>query len=716
MRLKKLVLKNYKQHRDLSTEIFGNLIAVVGRNGSGKSNFLGAIQFALTGEQPGFNKEDLLSWGESDGSVKLEFTYNGKDCVVERSISSTGCSLRIGEEKFSGVKKVSEALESIGIDKDLLKQSVFVRQSQIESCLFDDARTREQNFQRLLGLGDAAKVNKMLGDIITGVGQPENMDESVAEANEAISNAEARCAASRTTVESLRGQLDSKPKSSEIRERVQSMEAEASALKKSASDYEAWRKAMERWSEASARTEDLAMQDPVADESFKTLFGLNHDLDLTRRLTKAAKDLNAARKRFSECEKPEQDENLVGLLQRASELRVESDRLLGEREALSKMLRAVPDGTTNVCPLCGAVGDHDIVAELEGKIAAIDERRKEILKETSEVGSKVEACNREFQEKAVAYESAQRGVAEADTVMKSLFSQLKGRDPNEFKESLILGKIAEAKTRQAEIEEINSTIKAAKDEYLREKASYDAQRSVAERSGVLDVEIDPAENRAKADRLLESAERIRAGIPEVERLEADVIRAESSLHYAEEQLVSLRESAKKLAERKQRNDELRRKLKVLSDVRDWFHYSNGPRVLTQNVMRLLTDQINGYLDKFGSPFTVEPSSEGMGFVVRFSDGRAEPPKPPDALTLSGGQKIQLAVAFRFAVYTLFSSKLGLLSLDEPTVYLDAETIGRFGDLLQKIANIAKNQNLQVIMATHESSLAGVFDQTIHIGE
>ena len=74
------------------------------------------------------------------------------------------------------------------------------------------------------------------------------------------------------------------------------------------------------------------------------------------------------------------------------------------------------------------------------------------------------------------------------------------------------------------------------------------------------------------------------------------------------------------------------------------------------------------------------------------------------------------MGFRFAVYTLFSNKLGLISLDEPTAYLDDETIARFGDLLQKIAQIARNSSLQILMATHEASLAPCFDQTIVIGK
>ena len=166
MKLKRISLRNYRQHRDLDVEFTGHMIAVCGRNGSGKSNFLGAIQFALTGEQPGYNKDDLLNWeaaknGEG-GYVDLEFEHNNQMCRIQRRIEKPAVTLTIGEgdqaEKFSGTKKVEEAMRDIlGIDKDVLRQSVFVRQTEIESVLFTDPRERELAFQRLIGLGDAAK-------------------------------------------------------------------------------------------------------------------------------------------------------------------------------------------------------------------------------------------------------------------------------------------------------------------------------------------------------------------------------------------------------------------------------------------------------------------------------------------------------------------------------------------------------------------------------
>ena len=93
MIIKSIDLENYCQHRSRHIDVQGNLIAVVGPNGRGKSNLLGAIQFALTGEQPGKDKGDLLSWGAKDGHVTLTFEHDGKPGAVTRYIKSNKATL-----------------------------------------------------------------------------------------------------------------------------------------------------------------------------------------------------------------------------------------------------------------------------------------------------------------------------------------------------------------------------------------------------------------------------------------------------------------------------------------------------------------------------------------------------------------------------------------------------------------------------------------------
>lgn len=138
--------------------------------------------------------------------------------------------------------------------------------------------------------------------------------------------------------------------------------------------------------------------------------------------------------------------------------------------------------------------------------------------------------------------------------------------------------------------------------------------------------------------------------------------------------------------------------------------------MSQNVMRDLTACVNDYLNQFDAPFIVEAEEEGFGFRCCFTDGRYMPDPRPDASLLSGGEKVALAIAFRLAIYMCFGGELGLLSLDEPTAYLDANRLEHLGELLQKVGAVARNNGLQILMATHEKAIMPFLDSKIDLGE
>ncbi len=729
MDLEKIELHNYRQHRDLTVEFTGHLIAVVGRNGSGKSNFLGAIQFALTGEQPPFNKSDLLSWNTDEGWVKFSFKHAGMRCLVQRRIESAGCTLKVwsgvGEdekvEEFNGAKKVAEAMKNVlGIDPDILKQSVFVRQTEVESCLFTDPRERELNFQRLLGLQDAAKVNKLLGDIITGLGTPESMDEAISQSQAIVEKTQPEIKELTRIGDTIREEMSKLPKAEDIDREISWRTASINNTTNAIKYAKLVKEHKKLFEEAFVKYGPKAAEEmPDTTNMLLNLQTWQNRLKLAKSLDSTGKAVEAAEavynKIFGEGRPCEENkiEDLRKMEGRLSERRSE---IQGELKSLRTLIAACAESKGTTCPLCGSATDHDISGELHAKMDVLNRE----LEDNERTGDELhkELVNEEA--KCLEYDKrldiAKKNVEKAKSAMDALFDQVDG-DLDELDEAKINPVIEDLRKRLSDANAVANEIQLARESVNSARAQWESSIAVAGRAGVKDVE---SFDEKKA---LEAIEGLREGIDKLHKqrqdlfqLSADLAGATAAKDQAVKAVQETEQAIERLRRKQAENDEMRRKIGVLTDVRDWFNYKNGPRVLTRNVMAALTDSVNHYLDKFGSPFTVEASDEGMGFRVRFCDGREVPDPLPDASMLSGGQKIALAVAFRFAVYTLFSNKLGLLSLDEPTAYLDDETIARFGDLLQKIAQIARNSSLQILMATHEASLAPCFDQTIVIGK
>ena len=216
------------------------------------------------------------------------------------------------------------------------------------------------------------------------------------------------------------------------------------------------------------------------------------------------------------------------------------------------------------------------------------------------------------------------------------------------------------------------------------------------------------------DELTKQAAELSDGISRFDQLSAEIAALDGAITTTDEQIKASEQYIADLKIKKDGSTELRMKINVLSQVRQALHYSAIPRTLSQKIVKKLTAEVNNYLELFSAPFTVEPSREGIGFLCRFNDGRVMPDDLPDASFLSGGQKVQLAVAFRFATYEMFASKLGLLVLDEPTAYLDEQTINKFGGVLKKIMDVAKTMNVQVLCATHHSQVSAQADQIIQL--
>ena len=710
MKLKKIKLANYRQHKDLEIDFSGNMIAVVGRNGSGKSNFLGAIQFALTGEQPGFNKEDLLNWeaaksGEG-GYVDLEFVHNGMECRIQRRIEKPAVTLMIGWDKFSGTKKVQEAMETIlHIDKDVLRQSVFVRQTEVESVLFDDPRERELAFQKLVGLGDAAKHNKFLTDFLAALAEPKNMADEIErqrklieEQKKALADLEARSAGRDETIRAA-GDEDTIRKDIRVLQSriplVETVLCRFSDMDSANANYESVKEKYEAHSlfevvdvtELANKCADLKSRIATAEREHlenKARKNAEAYLSLAKKdLEKIPADWEARMEEYQSTQKA------------VNELR-------GRSKQLQKLLADAPLG--NVCPLCGSTVDHNIKAEIQNELDGVNR----------EVGEKSTWLRNN--EKVTEFQRM-RDKAEADVKMWETRVKELGPEVGEIDMEWLRRELASATDKLNAANTSNNTAATAK------AAMSEALKRVENAESALYAAMDkiPGGYRERGDYvkagnvMKDRMEVLLAGLSALSdlrkkkaELDGGISQTRSFIEEAERGLADL--------ERVNAENEVKaRKIQVVRDVKDWFSYKNGPRVMSKAVMGMLVDETNKFLGQFGAPFVVTPVEEGMGFRCVFTDGRVVSSPPPEATMLSGGQKIALAVAFRFAVYMMFAGKLGLLSLDEPTAYLDDETIARFADLLGKIRQTAQNLDIQVLISTHETALAPAMDQTVTIG-
>ena len=92
LRIEKIILKNYRQFKDAEISFDKNsnndLHIVIGRNGTGKTNILNAINWCLYGDEPHLSKDSQLLPILNLKTIEETNDIEDKDVVVEIWVSA----------------------------------------------------------------------------------------------------------------------------------------------------------------------------------------------------------------------------------------------------------------------------------------------------------------------------------------------------------------------------------------------------------------------------------------------------------------------------------------------------------------------------------------------------------------------------------------------------------------------------------------------------
>lgn len=135
--LKKITLKNFRQHTDKVIDFQGGFNLIRGLNESGKSTVLAAAAYALYGSRSlPESLEQVVTWGEPVSSLKvtLDFEFAGVDYTIARGKS--GAELKFGDELITGQTETVKFIENLfGINADVASKLMLANQGTIRGAL-----------------------------------------------------------------------------------------------------------------------------------------------------------------------------------------------------------------------------------------------------------------------------------------------------------------------------------------------------------------------------------------------------------------------------------------------------------------------------------------------------------------------------------------------------------------------------------------------------
>lgn len=708
MLLKRVELKNFCQHDYVKHDFQPGLIGIMGPCGSGKSNFVQAIKASLTNDFKfkGTSKVDKIMRGSDPGEpsfVRTRWRHGSSTYSITRGLrpsTSKIKNLTSGVEYSKNIEIKHLLQDLMGISPQVVDDYVFVDQWKMFQFLSEKPSERKYNFAQLCGVSHLENLWDMLGKQIAA-------DRPLAayyDGSEVETRRQLREGAAR--IKELQSEI-------ETYEEVELSPEEFDEMNEVKAGYEAFRNLRSRMdAQLTVQSDYNIKMESATEEADKAAEKLSiADQWLKDRVQIFEQHQAAADRAETVVRNLKKVERLQAAIQQHSQdvdppepppHYQEDESPVAQARSLQEALNAACDtlaqiraGNEGNCPTCG-----QSLAEAEDYIKDL---------ELIETDYPVQIARLEERQDAVSvYRSALRDWQSTESARIANF-QAAEKQLKEFLDE------------KPDLKPVD-TFEAEK--FLKE---YDKKRKacvvLSDNSKLAGTKVLELNVRlAEVERVLNELRKEIEDVRHIKRAEwKEACEALTAHEGAKLKLAGLRGELKQLQTTFKANKALLPQLKArkeaaakaavwidkLESYREVVHRDNLPKIYMQAAMEKLTHDVNANLADFGSPFRVAVSADDLSFTIINRDGTTEP-----AAAKSGGESVVLAVAYRLAVSSRFTSGVNFMVLDEPSAGLDDHYLGCLADVLQSVNEVTRKKRQQVILITHNQGLERVFDQLV----
>lgn len=704
MWVNRVVLQNFGPFSRYETELVRGLIGITGPNGSGKSTLVNGIYACLTNDFdrfPGVKSDCIYDLAEKGNAfVEIDAVHQGTSFTIRRSLRPNKSVLSIaGEPTIENANVINDRLrKELGVDMKLVGTYAFVPQGDMFKFLSLQPAERAESFKYLCRTQAADVISKLAGEMLeredAGGEIIDNSDELVTQIGKAdlrLANLEARRRKYARRLLNAKS-LQSAEKIQQKRQRHQQYREDLpEARQELARRKREWIKLRRQLaSRELALAEGKATVEQLRSGGASAVASALRAWETYDRRRQRRRQLEAQLAKLDgdlKTSPPVEPESLAKLPALRDELGKVKAELATARE-VHKLRRR---GATE-CPTCHQkVSDPKFVEWVE---SVLDQAPQQIER----IEAQIVVCE-SYQKDHSQWE---RGQALRRANRESVLDELK-----ELKE------LAEPEGDREELQRQANLWQAAQDalEGLQNQRNSVAQEVAVVKSQALQSTKRIKQLEAKlAKTVVDDSlyQRVTERLEEHRQAELALAETDGKLREAGAARSVAVHQLDRLRAVMARRQKLQRAMAKLKRVREVFHWSCLPGRVAQRSLQRLDQDIARALELFDNPFTAA-ADEGLTLQVQL------PGHPPrDARWLSGGQKGVLAIAFRYAVNSLFSTDLGTMFLDEPTANLDSENVDYFRSALEALAAEVKGER-QLGIITHAEELRSAFHQVIDMG-
>ncbi len=707
-KIRSIEFVNFCQHERKSFEFPSGAVGLVGPNGCGKSNLLLGIYSGLVGDFSRIHprREDCVRQQAGDDEpayISVEVDYVGGSFNVRRDLR-TGRSRLIASDgtELRATRDVNQQIQNyLGLSPAMLADYAFVEQGKLCDFLSYTPAARANAFSTLCRTDFSETLWKLLGETLSEdrslVHDFDN--EQLRSFKADLQRLDRQRRTYRRRIREAKLNSDDKAKIKKAEKIVNNYSAAEKAAKYAdnlKSSIERYRSVVGDLEESIAeKQEDVDTTQASVDASKEEasnarylLRGAELNLKKIEKRRIRQRELETVKKQRKELKQPTYEEFDIATGTVLDDVKQEVVECSMKIDELVETILTLEDHDGS-CPTCQQ--------PIPNKEEWLEHRRQEVseLKERRAAAAHLIDQFRQYEARYKVYEKKARDLKETIASLTAGLEQLD--DVEDISREDIEG----WKVSVADFNALTETLAEEKDELSKLQQKLEVQRArIAQFEEQLAETLDSIEDEGVTKEDYTNARRY---LREIRDRRDMLTSSRTALKLCKEEYDKTEE---RLTRARNRKKELARASKWVKDielVRDVFHRDNLPRAAAQQYLSALEDEINRNLSSFDTPFKVT-SCDNLQLKCQFPDGRQH-----YGDKLSGGLQIVLAVAFRFAVYSIFAPELGTMVLDEPTVFLDYDNVDYLREAIAGMNAKMREQDRQVLVVTHESRLMRAFD-------
>jgi exonuclease SbcC len=681
MELKKLVLKNFRSHKNLTLNFNDGVTAILGGNGTGKSSIVEAIMFLLTGEGYAKTKQDMLTVGEVSGYAIGHWLIDDKEAILERHLDSSKVAFKYDGTVYKKSTEVSEIWDKLfQIDKHIVQNVIISNQGEIALLFNGDQAAKEKLFQKIFMVPNTTKLRDTIWNSYIKTAPPEYPVKNSEELKSDLQCLE-------QVISMKQDEKDQLVYSEEAYKALLLRENFLSAVKNAESEKN---RIQQQILDVNAEQEQLQTQIDQLSEKM-LMFDVDEYRKENIRLTAVKPNYDNQQKALASLEKlKEPDAAQVDpdyyqqLQEKHNQLQAEVNVQKAKIKSLnSKLDEYKQTGLgSGVCPTCGS--------KVDDVVKLIDHVSQELAPLHQEC---IERINLVFQLKEELDSLGQTvklwdDYRNAQTKYTALLEAYKDVDYDPEHHKMCASVVAKA----ADYENRLKTLKDQQ-EVLKQKQST----LTLNLAGVAQYDKDPSEFNDEVAHVASGLDFYRKNQEKIRAIEIE--------------LAAKRQEQKQIQRDIQDNDDHLEKNKkrslyvdALNQVYELFHTTKFPRSLINTYSSTVTDYMNEVLAMFDFPYTAKVN-ESFGIDVFNEEGHKLP-------SVSGGQQVMVGFSLRLALHNMFVGAFPFMIVDEGSYGLNSENSKKYFEIISKLNKTSKFK--QVIVIDHHPELSEYVDNTINL--